>query len=193
MSRCKVKSSRIVIAAMIILLCLISIIGATLALFTNRDDGKIGINVTSGKVKVDIVEAEGDPAASLVNDVLDFHVVDEKTEVLFEPGACYYTEGFRIKNLGNIPINYILYITEDKDLEKDFYDAFDVWITTDPKDRSTGIDIKDFGGSLGVDKSSEVYYLVFRMKESAGNEYQNRKFKGVGITVCAVQGNVGDQ
>ena len=36
---------------------------------------------------------------------------------------------------------------------------------------------------------SETYYLVIRMKETAGNEFQNKTYTGIGITVYAVQGN----
>ena len=52
------------------------------------------------------------------------------------------------------------------------------------------VKLQDFKGRLEVQQSSEVFYLVFRMKETAGNEFQDQIFTGVGITVCAVQGNV---
>jgi len=71
MSRYKINNKTFIIAAMVILLCLVSITGATLALFTSTtEDGKIGINATSGNLKVDIVDASENPS-SLVGDVLD--------------------------------------------------------------------------------------------------------------------------
>ena len=190
MTRYKVKKSTFIIAVLAILLCLVSITGATLALFTSDvNNGKIGINATAGDVKVDIVDASDNPQ-TLVGDVLNFQTLSNKKEVLFEPGATYYTEGFRIKNKGNIPINFILYVSEDDTTSKDFVGAFDVWITKTPNDLTNAEKLREFDGRLEVGQSSETYYLVFKMKETAGNEFQNRTFTGVGITVNAVQGNV---
>ena len=190
MSRYKLNKSTLVIAVMAILLCFAAITGATLAIFTsNSQDGKIGVNATAGNLKVDIVDIS-DKEQSLVGDVLSFITTNNQTSAIFEPGAVFRTEGFRVKNVGDIPLNYILYISEDATLSSDFHKAFEVWITTDPTGRSSGVKLPEFDGSLDPDKSSVIYYLVIRMKESAGNEFQNRTFTGIGITVCAVQGNV---
>ena len=189
MSRYKVINRKFIIAAMTILLCLISITGATLALFTSDvKDGTIGINATAGNVKVDIVDAQ-DKQTSLVGKELDFLSASPDGKVLFEPGATYCTEGFRVKNIGDIPINYILYVSEDDTISEDFNDAFEAWITNDLSDLRTAIKLTEYTGELAPDACSDVYYLVFRMKETAGNEYQDRTFTGVGVTVCAVQGN----
>ena len=193
MSRNETQKKAIVITAMIIILCLVLITGSTFALFTSTtDDGKIGVNTTSGSLKVDIVDASDNPQ-TLIGDVLDFVTTSENKTVLFEPGATYYTEGFRIKNNGTIPMHYIVYITGDSTLDEkmevSFSDAFEVWITQDPTSRDGMVKIQEFEGRLEVGESSDVYYLVFKMKESAVNEFQNRTFSGVGITVCAVQGN----
>lgn len=201
MSRYKPTKKSFIIAAMVILLCLVSITGATFALFTSTtEDGKIGINATSGNLKVDIIDASDNPS-SLVGDVLDFITTSDNQEILFEPGAMYYTEGFRVKNDGSIPLNYIVYISGDdaldEKLEVSFADAFEVWITPDPTSRSSMVKLQEFDGRLEVGQTSEVYYLVFRMKETADNDFQDRTFNyykdnvfyGIGITVCAVQGN----
>ena len=191
MSRYKASYNKFIIAAMVILLCLISITGATLALFTSDvNDGTIGINATSGNVKVDIVDEKD--TRSLVGEFLKFETLTPGDEVLFEPGATYYTEGFRIKNKGDIPLDYILYVSEDETISDDFSEAFDVWIVTDRADAKGEVKLMDFDGELAVGQCSEIYYLVFRMKETAGNEYQDRTFSGVGVTVCAVQGNAID-
>ena len=155
-------------------------------MFTSGDDGKIGINATSGDLEVGIIDATENPQ-SLVGKALNFETKDGV--VLFEPGAVYHTEGFRVSNLGDIPMNYIVYISKDKDVTADFSAAFEVWITTNPATREMDEKLQEFEGSLAPEKSSEIYYLVFRMKETAGNEFQDRTFTGVGITVCAVQGD----
>lgn len=187
MTRYKAQIESIIIAALVILLCLAFIIGSTFALFTDND-GKIGINATAGNLEVDIVDQFN--TRSLVGDTLDFITTAEKPIIEFEPGATFHTEGFRVKNDGNIPLNFILYISDDAEIDDGFSDAFEVWITNDVTDRTSGERLQDFSGRLEVGDSTDVYYLVFRMKETAGNEFQNRIFKGVGVTVCAVQGNV---
>ena len=189
MPRYKLNIKTCIIAAMVVLLCFASITGATYALFTSSiEDGTIGVNVTSGDLEVDIIDASDTPD-SRVGDVLDFVTTSESKEVLFEPGATYYTEGFRVKNSGSIPLNYILYISEDETVSAEFSEAFEVWLTKNPKDKANMVKLQEFKGSLTLGETSDVYYLVFRMKETAGNEFQNKAFTGVGITVCAVQGN----
>lgn len=182
------KKITIIILIIIILLLLTTIVGLTYALFTSGgDDGKIGVNVTSGKCKIDIVDAED---KSLVGDVLDFVTEKKKDKIYFEPGATYYTEGFEVKNIGNIPVNFRVFISEDESNDRySFQEAFELWITKDPKNLENAERLTEFTGRLEVDQMSETYYLVIRMKETAGNEFQNKTYTGIGITVYAVQGN----
>ena len=157
----------IIMTVLVILLCLISLAGATLALFTNDlNDGTIGIITTAGSVKVDIVDTSSEEN-SLVGKVLLFYTSSERKEILFEPGATIYTQGFKVKNLGSVPINFRLYISRNEietdetgSLHLDGYDkldheafkrAFDVWITTDPSDPEKHVGIEEFVGSLGAD------------------------------------------
>ena len=209
MLRYNQKTNTLIVAALVILLCIVSISGATYALFTSSgEDGKIGVNVTSGDIEVDIIGSSADGSGSLVGEVLKFEAADGRTEVLFEPGSVYHSQGFRIENPGNIPIKFILYITKDKDdkIGDAFVKAFDVWVAKDPKsDDGTDASYKDvvnpdgtdagmwelfrFTGELGPGETSDEYHLVFRMKETAGNELQDMTFSGVGITVFALQGN----
>ena len=90
----------IVMAAIVILLCLTCLMGATLALFTSDpNDGTIGIITTSGDVSIDIVDTAG---VTLQNKALGFivtvdnmqHLVQD-TDVWFEPGATFCTQGFQ--------------------------------------------------------------------------------------------------
>lgn len=113
----KMQLKTLVLPILAIILAVISATGSTLALFTSsEEDGTIGVNVTSGRVNVDIVNTKGD---SLVGNVL--HLVpkdgrDEK-DVYFEPGATFYTEGFRVSNIGTSPVNFRIYVSEDKQLD----------------------------------------------------------------------------
>ena len=185
------KKIALIIAILTILLCFVILTGSTLALFTSTNDGKIGINATAGNIEVDIIDASDNPQ-SLVGSVLNFVTTSQNQEIYFEPGATYYTEGFRVKNTGEIPLNFIVYISEDIEEKYEgiaFEDAFDVWLTKKPLDKNGMEKMPNFKGSLAVGETSDVYYLVFRMKETAGNEFQGKTFTGIGITVCAVQGN----
>ena len=190
MFRYKSNKQAFIIAAMIILICLICLTGATYALFTsNLSDGTIGVITTSGDVRVDIVNP--DDEQSLVGQVLEFITLSENKDILFEPGASFYTQGFKVKNIGDIPINYRVSISEDEEIDMhEFNEAFDIWITTDPHDMTKAQRLTAFVGRLDPEESSdEVYYLCVKMKETAGNYFQDKTYTGIGITVFAVQGN----
>ena len=192
MFRYKSNKQALIIAVLVILLCLVCLTGSTLALFTSDlNDGTIGIVTTSGNIEVDIVDAS-DEANSLVGKVLQFHTSVDRKEIIFEPGAVFYTQGFKIRNNGSIPINFRLSVSEDEDIDMaEFEEAFEVWIATDPTDPATAARLTEFIGRLEVGSSSnETYYLFIKMKESAGNEFQGKNYTGIGVTVYAVQGNV---
>ena len=187
MIRYQSNKQALIVAALVILLCLVCLTGATLALFTsNIEDGTIGIITTSGNVQVDVVNKEG---VSLLKNTLSF--VTTRDEVLFEPGATFYTQPFRVKNAGDVTVNFRIDVSEDKDVDmKAFREAFEIYVATDPTLPATAQDMNDFVGQLAVGGESREYCLVIKMKESAGNKFQGATYDGIGITVYAVQGNV---
>ena len=192
MLRYKSNKQALTIAVLIILLCFVSLTGATYAFFTsNLNDGTIGIITTAGEVKIDIVDAE-DETVSLVGEVLEFQTQSNKKAVLFEPGATFYTQGFKVKNEGNITVNFHLSVSEDEKIDMDeFHRAFEVWISTTPDGLHDAKKLTDFKGQLKADAcSKETYYLFIRMRETVGNEFQGKSYTGIGVTVYAVQGNV---
>lgn len=192
MFRYKSRKQALLIAALVILLCLVCLAGSTLALFTSDpEDGKIGIVATSGSIRVDIIDAKGN---SLEGDVLDFVRADGATGTfLFEPGATFRTEPFWVRNDGNIDIRFRMYISDDPSMEmEEFNRGFEVWIEDSDGNR---VPIDQFSDVLKPygEVSEKSYCLYVHMKESAGNEF-NRKdepysYSGIGITVYAVQGN----
>ncbi len=183
--------NRIIACFLVMTLCFSSIIGSTLALFTNDPErGKIGVNTTSGKVKVDIVDTS-DEQNSLVGDALQFMTTSQSDTFYIEPGATFYTQGFRVKNKGNVTINYHLYVSDDRFLNMaNFDDVFDVYITTDIDNIKNAQKLMSFIDRLEAGETSEVYYLVLKMKENATNDFQNQRYSGIGVTVYAIQGNV---
>ena len=192
MFRYKTNKQALIIAALVILLCLACLTGSTFALFTSDpEDGTIGIVTTAGNINVDIVDMRGQ---SLINRTLDFVKGDQVVNALFEPGATFRTEGFRVMNEGNISIRFRLYVSNDENLNmEEFNRGFEVWIGTDPDDPSKRIPMTEFSKLLQPDTVSEqTYYLFVHMKETAGNEFNRKEqaiYSGIGITVYAVQGN----
>ena len=187
MFRYKTSKQAIVIAAMVILLCLTCLTGATLALFTsNPEDGTIGIVTTAGKIAIDIEDAE--TGESLVGGTLDF----QQANVLFEPGMTVATKGFKINNEGKIHINFRIYVSNDGSDDMDaFNQSFEVWIGTDPNNPESGRLMSDFSEYLEAETCSpNTYYVFVRMKPEADNTYRGESYSGMGITVYAVQGNV---
>ena len=192
MFRYKTNKQALIIAALVILLCLACLTGSTFALFTSDpEDGTIGIVTTAGNINVDIVDMRGQ---SLINRTLDFVQGDQVVNALFEPGATFRTEGFRVMNEGNISIRFRLYVSNDENINmEEFNRGFEVWIGTDPDDPSKRIPMTEFSKLLQPDTVSEqTYYLFVHMKETAGNEFNRKEqaiYSGIGITVYAVQGN----
>lgn len=181
------KVRAITVSVLIIAVCLSVLVGTTYALFTSGDDGKIGINATSGDVRVNIIDDAGE---SLINETLEFEVNGKSEYLLFEPGACIYTEGFRVINSGTLPIKYRIYISADESLtSSDITEAFDLYIVKSLGDIGKPDPIMKFEGALDVGDTSDTFFLVIKMKETAGNNFQNKKYTGIGITVHAVQSN----
>ena len=190
MLRYKSNKQAFIIAALVILLCLSCLSGATLALFTNDpNDGTIGIITTSGNVRVDIVDTTAEQN-SLENKVLQFMTSSDRKELYFEPGATFYTQGFKVKNTGDIPIKFRLSVSEDEDIDMtEFLEAFEVWMVKGDPNSKDAERIEKVVGELGVGECSETYYLFIKMKENAGNSFQGKSYSGIGVTVYAVQGN----
>ena len=193
MFRYKSHKQAFIMTALVILLCLVCLTGATLALFTSDpNDGTIGIITTSGDVEIDIVDTSG---ATLQNKALDFITASgtptDSGNVLFEPGATFYTQGFKVKNEGDIPVNFSLSVSKDDKIDmEEFDEAFELWIVKEGDDFSSAEKITEFKvNGLAAGESSDTYYLFIKMKESVGNEFQGKTYTGIGVTVYAVQGN----
>ncbi len=182
---------QIIVLSLAILFCVGCLTGATLALFTNEPEkGTIGVVTVAGNVKMDIVDASDSPQ-SLVGSVLDFQTSGGQREVRFEPGASFCTQGFRMKNDGTVTLNFRLSISEDEQMDMEaFEEAFELWITTDPTDLNGATRITSFTDRLEPGQSTGIYYLILRMKETAGNDFQGAAYSGIGVTAYAVQGNV---
>lgn len=179
------KNVLIIILIILLLIAIALAIIFGILMYNQKDSGQIGVNVTTGKCKIDIVDSDG---ATLVGDVLDFALEGDEDTIYFEPGMLCYTEGFSVKNVGTVKINFHVSVSEDAEIDNEqFKNAFELWITNDVSDLSEATEITSFTGTLSAGEQSETYYLVIRMKDTAGNEFQDQTYTGIGITVHAVQ------
>ena len=177
-----------ILSVSLVALCVTLLVGVTLAIFTSDiDDGTIGINTTAGSIQIDILD-EAD--VSLIGEVLYFDKEEDGTKkILWEPGATYVTEGFKVYNAGTVPVNYQIFINYTEE-DADLVNVLKFWLTDNPSSLESAVEITSYKGSLDVKNTSDTYYLVVQMNVDAGNAYQGLELNGVGITVHAVQGNV---
>ena len=162
-----------------LILCAAMLVGTTFAWFTDEVTSAVN-KIQAGTLDVDLVDAAGN---SLEGTSLTFMDVTGNTDILWEPGCTFKTQGFRVANRGSLALEYTMYINgllgDSKLLEVIRFSVQDA-------DGYT-VDIDTFEGQLSARASSDVFYLVGHMDENAGNEYMNLTLTGIGITVYATQ------
>ena len=178
-----------------LVMCVVMLVGTTFAWFT--DTASTGVNrIQAGNLKVDIVDESNE---SLDGKTLKFIQAVNETEkapvesVLWEPGATFFTQGFRIANKGNLALKYKVVVsgtTGDTGLLKVM--EFDV--VSKMEKTGSKVDFTTTPGQLqpsatGTLSVSDVYYLRGHMDEDAGNEYKNMTLTGISVTVYATQLN----
>ena len=183
----KATKRALLTSVMALVMCVVMLVGTTFAWFT--DTASTGVNkIQAGNLKVDIVDESGN---SLDGKTLNFKDFNGKTDILWEPGATFFTQGFKIANEGNLALKYkvvVSGITGDTGLLKVM--KFDV-VSAMTK---TGSEV-DFAANPGqllpptsdTPSVSDTYYLRGHMDESAGNEYKNMTLTGISVTVYATQ------
>lgn len=188
-NKVKNKTKRALTGSVIsVLVCTAMLVGTTFAWFT--DSVSTGKNtITAGSLTVDLIDEEGN---SLEGKTLNWSVADGRAqeEILWEPGAVYVTEGFRVKNTGNLALKYKLTVDgaagDDKLLE-----AIELSVVKEAGKEGEAVDIDSYEGYLeGGETESDMLYIRAHMKEDAGNEYMGLKLEGIGITVAAAQDTV---
>ena len=181
----KATKRALLTSVMALVMCAVMLVGTTFAWFT--DTASTGVNkIVAGNLDVDIVDKEG---ISLDGKTLSFVNKDDQSNILWEPGATFFTQGFKIVNKGNLALKYKVVVsgtTGDAKLLKAI--EFDV-VTEKTKEAAEAL-AKE-GNLLKQNDSAPadngVYYLRGHMKEDAGNEYKNLTLDGISITVYATQ------
>ncbi|MDD7672037.1 MAG: TasA family protein [Clostridia bacterium] len=172
-----------------IALCLSMLIGTTFAWFT--DTASTAVNkIQAGTLDVDIVDAAGN---TLNGKTLYFRDKDQNTNILWEPGATFNLDTFRIVNKGNLALKYKVVISGiDGSAE-----LLNVINFTVKKGEEAPVELAGWEGVLlpegaapaaGADvKTTGVIAISGKMDEQAGNQYQGLSIDGLGITVYATQ------
>ena len=193
----KATKRALLTSVMALVMCVVMLVGTTFAWFT--DTASTGVNkIVAGNLKVDIVDENGDSLDGKTLKFIQATGVSDGTNnvenVLWEPGATFFTQGFKIANKGNLALKYKVVVsgtTGDTGLLKVM--KFDVVSAIE----KIGHEV-DFAANPGTlqpsttgtpSVSDTTYYLRGHMDENAGNEYKNMTLTGISVTVYATQLN----
>ena len=183
-----------------LVMCVVMLAGTTFAWFT--DTASTGVNkIQAGNLDVDIIGEDGKSLdgkslsfvkAGLTTDAGAEIDPNATTEILWEPGCRYLTQGFKIANKGNLALEWKAVVnkgtTAANEGNFDLLDVIDFYLVTSKGVDDMGTLLDEFTGTLEAKKTSEdVYYIKGVMKTSAGNDYQGLTLDGITITVYATQ------
>ena len=200
MSTKKATKRALLTSILAICLCLVMLIGSTFAWFTDTASTSVN-SIQSGNLDVDIEMKDSNGAwVTAVGQTLSFRNKNDSTDILWEPGASFNLDSFRIVNKGNLALKYtvtISGITGDAKL----LEAID--FTVKKGENADPVALEGWNGVLlpkgaAVDETSadkditdvetsSVITINGKMRETAGNEYMNKTLKGIAITVNATQ------
>ena len=209
----KSKKSALLLSFTSLLLCFAMLAGSTFAWFT--DTATTGVNkIVAGKLKVDIVDATntdksltGDNGKLLWTQKVvsgsdgELKAVETEGLPLWEPGVTFLTQGFKIKNGGNLALKWKMAVNKENvengkaDSEetpsKSLLDVIDFSVVKSTDENATAVAIENFVGELKEKNtvSTDTYYIKGHMQKEAGNDYQNLTLDGITITVYATQLN----
>ena len=190
MNNKKTTKRALLSSVMAIVLCLAMLIGTTFAWFT--DTASTAVNkIQAGTLDVDIVDKNGD---SLDGKSLSFKDVNNNTDILWEPGATFNLDSFKIVNKGNLAFKYKVIISGVNGNAK-LLEAIDFFVKIGDAKK---VALADWDGILlpegktattdnEVVGATDLITISGTMKKEAGNEYQGLSIDGIGITVVATQ------
>ena len=196
MNNKKATKRALLTSVMALVMCVVMLVGTTFAWFT--DTASTGVNkIVSGNLKVDIVDKEGNNHLDTLNFTKAAGAPDGE-QLLWEPGCRYVTEGFKIKNAGNLALKWKAEINKEDAKTKvvagsngkenmNLLDVIDFYIVKGTEENAPAVAIENFTGTLSAKATSEVYYIKGVMQTTAGNDYQDLTLDGITITVYATQ------
>ena len=194
----KATKRALLTSVMALVMCVVMLVGTTFAWFT--DTASTGVNkIVAGNLKVDIVDKNG---VSLDGKTLSFVNKDNSEQILWEPGVTFHTEGFHIKNAGNLALKWKIAINEDSASTgvvegrngkqgMNLLDVIDFSVVSSKAKDAEAVKIDEFVGHTAANTvDSTIYYIKGTMQTTAGNDYQNLTLDGITITVYATQDTV---
>ena len=173
-----------------LVMCVTMLVGTTFAWFT--DSASTAVNkIESGTLHVDIVDKDGN---SLDGKTLSFKNVNGDANILWEPGATFNLDSFRIVNTGKLALKYKVIINGVNGNAK-LLEAIDFTVKIGD---AAKVALADWEGILlpegktattanEVVGATDLITISGTMKKEAGNEYQGLSIDGIGITVVATQ------
>ncbi len=93
----------LLLSVLSMVLCVSMLIGSTFAWFTDSATANVN-TIQSGNLDVELVGEDGEP----LEGALKWKAQDNRETILWEPGCEYKTQGFRIKNNGNLALKYTI-------------------------------------------------------------------------------------
>ena len=186
----KATKRALLTSVMALVMCVVMLVGTTFAWFT--DTASTAVNkIQAGNLDVDIVDENN---ISLDGKSLSFvkagAATDAETAILWEPGATFFTQGFKIVNNGNLALKYKVVVSgttgDAKLLEAIKFDVVEAK-TKDAAAVSFANESNLLPNATAPAAGDVYYYLRGHMKEEAGNEYKNLTLDGISITVYATQ------
>ena len=189
MTSSKSTKRALISSTLAILMCVAMLIGTTFAWFT--DTASTAVNkIQAGTLNVDIVDKNGN---SLDGKSLSFKDVNNNTDILWEPGATFNLDSFKIVNKGNLAFKYKVIISGVNGNAK-LLEAIDFFVKIGNAEK---VALADWDGILLPDGeaatntmdagTTSAITISGTMKKEAGNEYQGLSIDGIGITVLATQ------
>ena len=186
----KATKRALLTSVMALVMCVVMLVGTTFAWFT--DTASTAVNkIVAGNLDVDIVDENNH---SLDGKSLSFIKADPETDaeaaILWEPGATFFTQGFKIVNKGNLALKYKV-VVSGKTGDAKLLNAIKFDVVTEKTKEATEA-LAEEGNLLKQNDSAPAndgvyYYLRGHMDENAGNEYKNLTLDGISITVYATQ------
>ena len=197
MNNKKATKRALLTSIMALVMCVVMLVGTTFAWFT--DTASTGVNkIVAGNLKVDIVGA----TTGNHIDSLSFQNKDNSSSILWEPGVTFHTEGFRIKNDGNLALKWKMVVNKDSastgvvegsngKAGMNLLEVIDFSVVSSKDENAPAVKIDEFVGHTAAETIDSVtYYIKGTMKTTAGNDYQNLTLNGITITVYATQDTV---
>lgn len=175
----------LIMSCISMLLSISLLAGTTWAWFQDNVTTSIG-NIEAGTFGVDLVDADG---GSIRNIPLSFQQAgDAGKQVLWEPGATYYTKPFRVSNTGTLAFKYRLFLVFENQNKADLESFYFRLVKADEINyRTASPVIFETDPILKGETDSDLYVLVGSMRADANNSLQGKEVGGIGVKVAVAQ------